>query len=77
MCARAATNTRDTSIPSLASMSSSFTRPCSETTVPAPISSFVPSTSTPDGTTCSASLVSPTSIEWPALSPPPNRAITP
>jgi len=68
---------RETSIPSAASMSISSARPRSDATVPAPMKSFVPSTSTPEGTTCSASFVGPTSIECPALSPPPKRAMTP
>ena len=68
---------RETSIPSLASMSISSASPRSDATVPAPMNNFVLATRAPDGTTCSANFVSPTSIEWPALSPPPKRAMTP
>ena len=77
MCARSEMRSATMSTPSAASASSSSTRPASETTVPPPISSFVPATSAPEGTMCSATLASPTSIEWPALLPPPKRATTP
>ncbi len=77
MWARSETAMRPTSTPIAASPSSSSTKPASETTVPPPISSRVPATSAPEGTTRSATLTSPTSIEWPALLPPPKRATMP